>query len=260
MEQDSQTNPEWFSSHRFASALVLIAIGGIFLLSNFNLLHGREVWDYWPVILMIYGAFRLADSPGPQGRASGGIMLALGAMFLANNLGLFPFNVWDMWPLLLIGWGIYMLIERSASPNPFGRWGNQGPWVSGFHGPRERDWGPGVRRGKSGNQESAVFSGGKRRVTDEDFRSAKYDAVFGGFEIDLRSAQIQGDSATIEVNAVFGGIEVKVPLNWSVVMRGAGVFGGFADSTEQPNPAVVRNIKQLFVRGAAVFGGVEIKN
>ncbi len=243
---------------RFASALVLIAIGGIFLLSNLNLLHGREVWDYWPIILMIYGAFRLADSPGPHGRASGGIMLALGAIFLANNLNLLPFNVWDMWPVLLIGWGVYMLIDRSTGPHRFADWGIRAPRLGGWSGPRGRDWRRGC--GGWGSREAAVFGGGKRRVTTDDFQSAKYDAVFGGFEIDLRGAQIQGDSATIEVNAVFGGIEVKVPVNWSVVMQGAGVFGGFVDSSEQPNPALVRNIKQLFVRGAAVFGGVEIKN
>jgi len=257
MVQDSQSNPEWFSSQRFASALVLIAIGGIFLLSNFNLLHGRDVWDFWPVILLIYGAFRLADSPDPHGRAVGGIMLAAGSIFLANNLGLFPFNVWDMWPLLLIGLGVYMLIERSGGAN-LAEWGNRGPWLWGWHGPRGRDWG--MRRGRWASHESAVFGGGKRRVTNDNFQSAKYDAVFGGFEIDMRGAQIQGESATIEVNAVFGGIEVKVPVNWSVVMQGAGVFGGFVDSTEQPNPAVVRDIRTLFVRGGAVFGGVEIKN
>src|SRR5215469_541397 len=175
MVQDSQSNSDWISSQRFASALVLIAIGGIFLLSNFNLLHGHDVWDYWPVILLIYGAFRLADSPDPHGRATGGIMLALGAIFLANNLGLLPFNVWDMWPLLLIGWGVYMLVERSANPNPLGNWGTRGT-IWGFHGPRGRDWG--MRRGRWASHESAVFGGGKRRVVDDNFQSAKYDAVF----------------------------------------------------------------------------------
>jgi hypothetical protein len=109
-------------------------------------------------------------------------------------------------------------------------------------------------------RETAVFGGGKRKISAPDFQGGKLDAVFGGFEVDLRQAGIAGDSAVLEINAVFGGAEVKVPRSWEVVMRGAGVFGGYADSTDHPDRAQYPNPKRLIVRGAAVFGGVEIKN
>jgi hypothetical protein len=109
-------------------------------------------------------------------------------------------------------------------------------------------------------KESAVFGGGKRVIVDQNFTGAKYDAVFGGYEIDLRRAQIAGDAAVLDLNAVFGGIEVKIPESWSVVMKGAGVFGGYVDSTVQPDPRLYPNPKQLICKGGAVFGGVEIKN
>jgi hypothetical protein len=67
------------------------------------------------------------------------------------------------------------------------------------------------------------------------------------------------DSATLQVSAVFAGIEIRIPETWSVVLQGAGVFGAFADNTTQPNPQTP-GLKRLFVKGAAVFGGVEIKN
>jgi hypothetical protein len=251
MVQDSQNNPDWVSPQRVVPAMVLIAVGGLFLLSNFHVLPVHEVWEYWPVILMVLGVFKLVDAQDARTRTAGGILLAIGSIFLADNMGLFPFNVWDLWPLFLIGAGVYMLIDRTSGP----------PWhafpgvIGGPFRPRGK-W----ARGNWTRREAAVFSGGKRKIVVDDFQSAKYDAVFGGFEIDLRGSQIRGDSATLEINAVFGGAEVKIPASWSVVMQGAGIFGGFADSTEQPNPATTPNIKQLFVRGAAVFGGVEIKN
>lgn len=246
MIQDSESNPDWFTAQRLVPALVLIAVGGIFLLSNLHLMRVNDIWEYWPVIPMVMGVFKLADAEDARDRTLGGILLAGGSIFLANNMGLIPFNVWDMWPLLLIGAGVYMLVDRSAS--------------SKFSIDVSLD---GKRRSRAGTwtrHESAIFSGGKRKIAVDDFQAAKYDAVFGGFELDFRGSQIQGDSAVLEINAVFGGAEVKIPANWSVALQGAGVFGAFVDSAEQPNPAVTPNIKRLFVRGAAVFGGVEIKN
>jgi predicted membrane protein len=245
MIQDQESNPDWFTTQRLVPALVLIAVGAIFLLSNLHVMRVRDVFHYWPVVLMVAGVFKLADAEEARDRTTGGLLLAGGSILLANNLGLIPFNVWSLWPLLIIGVGVYMLIDQTAGP----RIGFDIRYPGKPAGPR--GW---------TRHESAIFSGGKRKIAIEDFESAKYDAVFGGFEIDLRGSQIPRDSATLEINAVFGGAEVKIPANWSVVMQGAGVFGAFVDSTEHPNPATTPNIKQLFVRGAAVFGGIEIKN
>ena len=109
-------------------------------------------------------------------------------------------------------------------------------------------------------QRAEITVGGKRVINDQNFRGAKYDAVFGGFEIDLRRANILEDEAVLDLNAVFGGIEVRVPESWSVVVKGAGVFGAFQDSTHQPDPRIYPAPKRLIVRGGAVFGGVELKN
>ena len=45
-----------------AAALLLIAVGGIFLLSNLHLLRVHDIWEYWPVILMVLGVFKLVDA------------------------------------------------------------------------------------------------------------------------------------------------------------------------------------------------------
>lgn len=245
MIEDSNTNPEWFSSQRIAGAIVLIAVGAIFLVANLNLMSFNDIVRFWPAILMVAGVWKLVDAEAPQQRTLGGILFVIGAVFMANNLDLIPFNVWNLWPLLLIGVGVYMLVDRSFAPQASMQIDYQGK----PRGPRS--W---------TRHETAVFSGGRRRINVDDFRAAKYDCVFGGFELDFRGSQIQGDSAILEINAVFGGAEVKVPTNWNVVMQGAGVFGGMVDSTEHTAPPNSPGVKNLFVRGAAVFGGVEVKN
>jgi predicted membrane protein len=247
MIEDSQSNSDWYSAQRLVPALLLIAVGGVFLLNNFHVVQARDLWQYWPVILMVAGVFKLVDAEDAPQRTAGGILLAFGSIILASNLGLIPVNVWDLWPILLIGAGVYMLVDRTIRPRMFVDLRMAGE----KHFRDSRNW---------ARHETAIFSGGKRTIALDNFESAKYDAVFGGFEIDLRGSRIRGDSARLEINAVFGGAEVRVPRDWSVVMEGAGVFGGFADSTEQPDPSAMPNPKRLFVRGAAVFGGVEIKN
>jgi cell wall-active antibiotic response 4TMS protein YvqF len=43
------------SSHSIAFPLTLIAIGIILLLKEFGYLHGN-IWRYWPVLLIVWGA------------------------------------------------------------------------------------------------------------------------------------------------------------------------------------------------------------
>ena len=76
------------------------------------------------IILAIVVPERPLDEPEPiitstletsRGReVAGYVLLALGALFLASNLGFFGFLDWGrLWPLLLVGAGVALLINRS---------------------------------------------------------------------------------------------------------------------------------------------------
>jgi hypothetical protein len=225
------------SAERMVPAIVLIGIGALFLLNNLHIIYARDIFRYWPALLIAFGVVKLVDSTDSGGRAAGAILVGVGGVFMARSLGYLDVGIGDLWPLILIGLGLMMLFERS-SIFQFGT----SPTAA------------------SGTKESAVFSGGKRKITDQNFTGAKFDTVFGGYELDLRKADIAGEEAVLDLNAVFGGIEAKIPESWSVVMKGTGVFGAFMDSTTQPDPRIFPNPKRLVVKGGAVFGGIEIKN
>jgi predicted membrane protein len=96
-------------------------------------------------------------------------------------------------------------------------------------------------------------------VRAQDFRGGEITAIMGGFGIDLRGAAIAGDSATINIFTLWGGVDLKVPEDWNVVMSGAPILGVFTNSAKtfrQGDAAA----KTLFVKGAAIMGGVEVKN
>jgi hypothetical protein len=225
------------AAERMVPAIILIGIGALFLLNNLHIIYVHEIFRYWPAILIAVGIVKLVDSSDSSGRAGGAIIIGVGGVFLARSLGFLDVSIGELWPLILIAVGLMMLFERSSL------------------------FEVGLKfKAHSGAKEAAVFGGGKRVIVDQNFRAAKFDAVFGGFEVDLRKANIAEDEAMLDLNAVFGGIEVKIPESWMVVTKGTGVFGAFQDSTIQPDPRIFPNPKRLVVKGAAVFGGVEIKN
>jgi len=81
--------------------------------------------------------------------------------------------------------------------------------------------------------------------------------VMGGIELDLRQATLPED-AVIELFAFWGGIEIWVPREWSVVNQGFALMGSIEDKTGNlpQRPGQPR----LVLRGMALMGGVEIKN
>jgi hypothetical protein len=109
-----------------------------------------------------------------------------------------------------------------------------------------------------GTGDWAVFGGVDRRISAQDFHGAQCTAIFGACKIDLRDAQIQGREAVLETQAVFGGVEILVPEDWEVVNHGLSIFGGFSDRRRH-SPSGPET-KTLVLNGAAIFGGVEVKN
>lgn len=103
--------------------------------------------------------------------------------------------------------------------------------------------------------EVAVFSASRNQVTATDFTEGKAASIFSGMELDLSKAKMKGKTADVELVAIFGGLKMRVPKNWLVVTDGTGILGGFTNHTEGGTSA-----NKLVVRGAAIFGGVEIVN
>jgi hypothetical protein len=110
----------------------------------------------------------------------------------------------------------------------------------------------------AGKGETAVFGGVDRHITETDFHSAQCTAIFGGCKIDLRDAQIEGREAVLDTYAIFGGVEIWVPGDWEVVNRNLAIFGGVSDQRRRPTKGPYA--KTLILEGAAIFGGLTVKD
>jgi Domain of unknown function (DUF5668) len=240
--------------------LILVAIGALFLLDNLHIVHVSTWFAYWPVILIAVGLVKLVDSQHTGGQIAGGVLMAVGGLFLADNLGFVRID--QLWPLILIAIGLFLLWARMRPGDEYRN------WFGGFHRrlhhhhPR-RDWFQeegydDTSLGGNKLHEVNVFSGTRRVITDQDFRGGKVDCVFGGITLDLTGADIAGDKAVLHISAVYGGAVVRIPLHWDLVIRGGGFFGGYSDQTIHPPKSP--QTKRLIAKGGAVFGGVTFKN
>ena len=74
-----------------------------------------------------------------------------------------------------------------------------------------------------------------RRWDGSPFRGGEMTAFMGGCELDLRQAEMApGEDATIDVFAVMGGHEIRVPETWAVVTKAVPIMGGVEDRTRPP--------------------------
>jgi predicted membrane protein len=220
-----------------SSGIILIVVGVVVLLDHLGYIQSRHLWVFWPLILVFSGVVRVWQ----QGKVGFGILLiSFGVLLQLNTLGVIHLN-WDLlWPLGLIGFGLLKVWERfgkdkQSSTSPLGR-----DYVN----------------------ELAFFGGVERRLNIKDFRGGNISAIFGGIELDFRSAEMAENEAVLELEAIFGGVELVVPTNWTVVFQGESIFGGYSDETLAPAAGNLQGApnKTLIVRGRSIFGGVSVKN
>jgi predicted membrane protein len=238
--------------------LLLTALGTILLLDQQGIIEGHKVYRFlWPSILIFFGLENLLCRTGRH-HFFGAALVLIGAVILLGDLGYVPFHVgwWNIWPIVLIALGIKLVFRRfserggivAGSPSPFtGR-------------------GDAMGSASLGNLDApsfrylALLSGVKQRIISKNFRSGSVTAVWGGFDIDLTQADLEGGTAVLDINAFMGGGKIRVPNNWTVDMQGTPVMGGLVDEREQIPTADGSAARRLIIRGIVFMGGVVIKD
>lgn len=112
-----------------------------------------------------------------------------------------------------------------------------------------------INNGKNDENVFAAFSGQDVNFNDKEFNGKDLTAVFGGIKCDLSSCILKKD-VVINANAIFGGIDIIVPKDVTVVIKSTSIFGGTGDKRVAKAETKGHTI---YINATCLFGGVDVK-
>jgi predicted membrane protein len=239
MSIDTETRTPRAFTPRLVLGIGIVIFGIVLTLEQIPGIHQSAILgfvkDLWPLIIVAMGYSKMRQNEG-QGRPGGQAMMAVGLFLLLITLGhghldqLFG-------PAILIAIGIFIVLNALK---------------------QNRRVPPELIGSEHFLQGTAIFSGFKHRILSQAFKGGEVTAIFGGIELDLRQAVMEGSNARLDVFILFGGGELRVPEGWDVRVQASAIAGGI----ENKASALLTGTDErpcLLITGTVVFGGIEIK-
>lgn len=256
---ENNTNLKRKSEGSIFAGVILVLVGGALLLRNTG--FPLPYWLFsWPMILITVGIYSGFKS---NFRNNGWlIMIAVGGFFLADkiftNLSLAPY----FWPVLIIAVGLIFILRpktNSWSDQHFYDKKNTDPNYTPAVWEKTNIEGQPAFDNNDFVDIKSVFSGVQKSILSKNFQGGKVTSVFGGSDIDLTQAEIQG-KVMLRFEVVFGGVKIVVPPHWTIYNELEGVFHGVDDKRKFHQTGTINPEKVLILKGSVVFGGVEIRS
>jgi predicted membrane protein len=277
-EMHTTTTPPGFTiTPLMILGLLICFVGVVFTLDELGVLRAVNYLRFWPIALIAIGVLKLLQARDGGGAFAGLIFAFVGVWFQAEELDLIRISLRDVWPLALVLFGGYLVWQgmgKRGSPLPTSNAPQVDPVPTGDPGAGASPWSD-VPRSQVAETTSrapqtssratdtnstmtamAVMGGVSRGINSSNFRGGDLLAIMGGCEIDLRKAAIHGE-AVIDIFVMWGGIEIRVPEDWTVITKVFPLMAGVEDTTRPPQGATAH---RLILRGTAVMSGIEIKN
>ena len=207
----------------------------------------------WPMILIVIGVYSGIKSGFRN--TTWFLLMLVGTVFLAGQINPDLHLRRFAWPIVFIAIGLFFIYNSSRSA---ARWSGE---------KKNRDNSDiedaSVVDQTTDSKEdfvdaTSIFGGTKKNILSKNFKGGNIVNIFGGTEINLGQAEIQGQ-AVIDTTTIFGGFKLIIPSHWAVKSEAAVVFGGIEDKRTLPvttnNPE-----KILLLKGTVIFGGIDIKS
>lgn len=229
---------------RAIGGLIIVAVGLIWLAKQVGV--DFPYWFFsWPMLLIAIGLYvgvrHSFRNPGWL------IPVAIGALFLVEDVVPELEIRQYIWPIIIISVGLFIMF-RSRRRN------------------RGEYWKQRYDRGNTSESFSdnafetvTIFGGDKKQIISKDFKGGESVCAFGGVEINLTQADING-IAEIEVVQLFGGTKIIVPPHWKIQTDELVCVFGSLEDKRQIGGRVIDSTKTLVLRGTCMFGGIDLRS
>lgn len=205
----------------------------------------------WQTLLIALGFF-IGIRHGFKGGAWF-ILMLVGSVFLITEINPELTFRRYIWPMALIAVGIFFIFRpRSKSGRCFEKknTGTEGSSLALSEPEYSED---------NFVDSTSIFGGANKIILSKDFKGGDLVNIFGGTELNLTQADING-RATLEMTTIFGGTKLIIPSNWSIKSEATIIFGGIEDKRSLPAATTSNPEKVLLLKGTVIFGGIEIKS
>lgn len=230
---DERANP---LNGRLILGVCLVVLGALWTVDNLDLMDADPILRWWAVVPIAIGLMKLTGIGMEKQPAFGLFLTIVGGLFVLGEMDYVNVNLGIIWPLMFIFIGARIMMRAVRGQDPGGATSDASDFVRSF----------------------AVMGGITRRNESQAFRGGELTAVMGGVQLDLDDAKPADGRAVIDVFAVWGGIEIRVPDDWRVEVEATPLMGG-VESNARLAPGV-EPVGTLVVRGLVMMGGVEVKN
>lgn len=229
---------------KYFFGIILILSGIVFLLEQFDIIYfGDIIRLYWPSILILIGLSGLFDRK--SSKFGNLIVIIIGIMFQVNKLELVEINMFKLFgPIILILLGLKIIftkkidIDKNISINIGSSSDNKNITL------------------EDRIDEFAMLGGIDTNNQSQEFKGGKATAILGGIELDLRGAKLYNNEAYLDITAIMGGVDILVPGEWRVEVKGVPILGGWSNKTRYNTDP---NAPLLKIKCFTMFGGIEVK-
>lgn len=238
-----------------ALGIGLIIFGVLLFLSNIGIPLLGMILRNWPVLLIIAGAVMLRQRK--KGGDAGShkylphALLGAGIVFQLANMHLLHFGLGAILvPVILLFLGLQLL--RATRPEL----GEDDPQL--IEGELA-----GAEPADCEDHKIEVFTllgAGNFSTRSQKLVGGSATALLGGVEIDIHEADSQAPRILLDVTAIMGGVEIRVPPHFQVQSKVLPLLGGVSNKTTCLADKLGVAPKQLVITGLALMGGVEITN
>ena len=248
---------------RIMAGLFLLGIGCVLFLKQFGFYMPGWLFQ-WPVILIIVGLFigLRHNFRGPAWL----ILLVIGSIFLGDSINPeYSLRRYTA-PAIIVAIGLVMILRPNRHRNK-DRYYAHRDWQNNpanqnqpsYQHPPQQEAFTEQKFSKEDYIDSvAIFGNVRKVVVSKDFKGGDMMSIFGGNEIDLSQADING-RVVLDVTVILGGTKLILPSHWDVKSEMVAFFGGIEDKRQIP-PGVNNPGKLLVLKGTSFFGGIEIRN
>jgi predicted membrane protein len=229
--------------------LLIALAGAVMLLFNTGVLpyEMKAYFFNWPLFFIGLGLINFADR---RSWFIGFVFTLVGGLAYLHKF----YNHFEVenfiFPILLIALGLYIVLKRLITPAKIKK--------------MERDDAKSTRFTSTSDEyidETNIFSGSERIFTGEQFKGGSITNVFGGSELDLTKTILAPGKNILEINSVFGGVNLYVPHDWKVTVKVNAVLGAFEDKRYYTLGAEdMLSDRELIITGNLVFSGGELKS